>query len=291
MDVKDFKNIDEQLNIMKKHGCTIENNKFAYNVLKNMSYYRLSSYFIPFKDERGMFLPETTFDKIYNNYSFDHRLRNLVIALIEKIELKMKCKISYYHAEKYGPLGYLSEKCFNDKFDKEYLENRISKCVARNNNNPIIIHHKEKYGGKFPFWVIIEFFDFTDVSKLFSELDTETQKAIAKSMNLNYRCVASWLYCLCNLRNCCAHFSRIYNKRMVAKPRNMKEYKGNLDEKLYSYLLLMKFLLNSSNDWSNFVNELEKIIVIYGQDIDIKFMGFPSAWKRALNSKTKLVGN
>ena len=83
-----------------------------------------------------------------------------------------------------------------------------------------------KYEGKFPLWVIIEFFDFSDVSKMYSQLDTKLQKEIARTFNSNSTCLSSWLYCLTHLRNCCAHYARIYNTIMISIPVTPKNYKS-----------------------------------------------------------------
>ena len=83
-----------------------------------------------------------------------------------------------------------------------------------------------KYEGKFPLWVIIEFFDFSDASKMYSQLDTKLQKEIARTFNSNSTCLSSWLYCLTHLRNCCAHYARIYNTIMISIPVTPKNYKS-----------------------------------------------------------------
>lgn len=45
MDVKTHLTIDEQIELLKSRGCIIEDEEFAKNVLFDINYYRLTSYF------------------------------------------------------------------------------------------------------------------------------------------------------------------------------------------------------------------------------------------------------
>lgn len=56
---KPFRTIDEQINILKNHNLSIEDEEAARLLLKKNNYYRLSGYFIPHKEsnEEKLFLP------------------------------------------------------------------------------------------------------------------------------------------------------------------------------------------------------------------------------------------
>lgn len=244
-----------------------------------MNYYRFSSYFLPFKQEDDTYIAGTTFDKVYQNYIFDRKLRNLISYLIEGIEVSMKTLIAYYHSAKYGSLGYLDANNYNPKFDEEVFNNNIDKYIRRNSNNTIILHHNDKYDGKYPFWVMIEFYDFGDMSKLYSQLTTNLQKTISKKINQNYGIVSSWLYCLTHLRNYCAHYSRLYNTNMISVPRTPKNYPIMLDKSIFSYLLVLKELTVNTTDWIDFRNKLKSLINNFETSIDISRMGFPANWE------------
>ena len=135
-----------------------------------------------------------------------------------------------------------------------------------------------KYEGKFPLWVIIEFFDFSDVSKMYSQLDTKLQKEIARTFNSNSTCLSSWLYCLTHLRNCCAHYARIYNTIMISIPVTPKNYKFKFNKTIFSYLLIAKELLKNTSDWRNFIIELAALIEEYKDNIELYRLGFPDNW-------------
>jgi len=282
MDVKKHLSINEQIKLLKSRGCIIEDEEIAKSILLDINYYRLTSYFLPFKETDDKYFEGTSFNKVYRNYLFDRKLRNMLSFIIEHIEVAIKTRIAYYHSLKYGPLGYLDSNNYNSKFDKVTLQTNLNKYMKRNEKNPIIVHHINKYEGKFPLWVIIEFFDFSDTSKMYSQLDTKLQKEIAKTFNSNNTCVSSWLYCLTNLRNCCAHYTRIYNTFMIATPVTPKKYDFKFNKTLFSYLLVIKELLIGTNDWNKFVIELEALIEEYKDDIELERLGFLDNWHNLL---------
>jgi len=282
VEVKNFKTLDQQIELLKDRGCIIEDEVLAKKVLSAVNYYRFSSYFLPFKQDDETYKTGTTFNKVYQNYIFDRKLRNLISYLIEGIEVALKTLIAYHHSSKYGSLGYFDPKNYNDRFDEEAFKENIDKYIRRNSKHPVIIHHNEKYDGKYPFWVMIEFYDFGDMSKLFSQLTTDLQKTVAKDLNQNYATVASWLYCLTHLRNSCAHYSRLYNTKMIAIPRTPLNYPIKLNKMIFSYVLVLKELTLNFDDWTDFRDKLKLLISEYGANIDISRLGFPSNWKSYL---------
>jgi abortive infection bacteriophage resistance protein len=70
---------EEQLKILKDRNLIIPSQIRAFEVLEKVNYYRLSAYFLTFKQEDDMFKEGTTFDKIYSLYEFDRKLRNLIM--------------------------------------------------------------------------------------------------------------------------------------------------------------------------------------------------------------------
>lgn len=66
MEVKKPATYEEQLLKLKERGCIIENEDFAMDILKNVNYYRLSAYFIPFKKDEKSYFEGTTFENVYH---------------------------------------------------------------------------------------------------------------------------------------------------------------------------------------------------------------------------------
>lgn len=61
----------------------------------------------------------TSFAAVSRIYEFDRKLRNLLFSTIEEIEIYLRTQFAYYHAHKYGPLGYLNPDNFNQNHKHE----------------------------------------------------------------------------------------------------------------------------------------------------------------------------
>ena len=54
MEIKEFKTFEEQVAKLIEHGCEdITSKEYAITILKRINYYRLTAYFLPFRDEES----------------------------------------------------------------------------------------------------------------------------------------------------------------------------------------------------------------------------------------------
>ena len=286
--LKEPKIFEEQLILIKGKGFIIPKDKEqeCIEFLQKTNYYRLSAYFLPFRNPYGEFFPDIEFSRVQRIYEFDSQLRTLIFGVIEDIEVYLRTQISYYVSHKYGALGYLDKSMFSEKHNnKKYLE-KIAGCIEENANTLVVKHHKEKYGGKFPFWVIVEFFSVGMLSYFYKDMITEDKKILA--MNLYSTSpvqLESWLRCFTDLRNRCAHYSRIYYWSFTAMPKmpNASDYVA--DRKLFSQILMLKFIYPDNAKWVlRFVPELKSLIEDFKNDISLKHIGFPDDWERRLSN-------
>ena len=79
-----------------------------------MNYYRLSAYSLTLRKD-DVFYPGVSIEDIVALYDFDAKLRSIIFEYSSKVETTLRAYIAYYHAQKYGPLGYLN----NQNFDNE----------------------------------------------------------------------------------------------------------------------------------------------------------------------------
>ena len=138
--VKPYLTYKEQLDKLRNRGCKISNDSSCEERIQHIGYYRLSAYFLPFKNEDGNYEGDVTFDKIINIYEFDRKLRNLLLEAIEVIEVSFRARLAYFHAGKYGPLGYLDPDSFNDKHDSVKFNENIEREIKKNKNIPFVAH-------------------------------------------------------------------------------------------------------------------------------------------------------
>jgi abortive infection bacteriophage resistance protein len=87
--------ISQQIEKLEQRGLTVSNHQQTQQCLTNVGFYRLSAYFIPYEephpDKRNHQLQDgTEFDDIFKLYTFDQRLRLLVMEAIERIEVAVR---------------------------------------------------------------------------------------------------------------------------------------------------------------------------------------------------------
>lgn len=286
-ELKPATTFDEQLNKIKERGCIIGDEEWAKDVLKQINYYRLTAYFLPYKEPDETYAEGTTFNNMYRTYEFDRKLRHLLFTTIEEIEIMLRAQLSYYHAHKYGALGYENEENFNNWHNHEKFINQIKDDIERNKNKLSVKHHNKFYGGKFPIWVVIELFTVGQLSIFYSDMIRSDKKTIAKDLyKTTDTNMTSWLKCLTELRNNCAHYSRLYNNRLVSVPATPKGFSYSLGKEVFDYILVLKFLYYDPIKWKQeFMVNLETLIEEYEPSIELSRIGFPENWKEILNYK------
>lgn len=268
---------DEQIKLLKGRGCIIEDDKACKEILRHVNYYRLSAYFPPFKNPDDTFKEGVTFDKLYQIYEFDRKLRNIIFGAVEAIEISFKARIAYCHAQNHGPLGYLDETTFNPRHDHEEFKKKIADEIDRNTKSPIVKHHKKKYGGQFPLWAMTELFTFGMTSKFYADMLAADKKAVCGKL-LNHAKVESWLNCVTVLRNTCAHYRRLYGGSFSNVPKSIK-VDNSAKRSLWANVLCIKELYPSVEKWNlEILFEFKTLFEKYEPYIDLNQMSFPKEW-------------
>lgn len=281
MQVKQPSTYDEQLNILKSRGMVIQNDDACLLRLQEIGYYRLSGYTLPFKTDAG-FKPGTTFDQIVQLYQLDSNLRSIFFSCIEEIEIYLRSCLSYYHAHKYGPLGYEDAANFSRRHDQEVFKNKYMAEINNNSSVLFVQHHLSKYNGCFPLWVLMELFTFGMISYFYSDMHLSDRKDIAHDL---YDTIpdklSSWLRCCTDLRNICSHYGRLYFRTFSAAPSlPITEFEKR---RLWGYVCMLKELFPDKNKWDLIVvPRILGVISTYHEYIDLTHVAFPADWKKRI---------
>jgi len=267
---------EKQIEKLRSRGCLINDISFCSDVLSRINYYRLSAYFLPFKKDDGSYLPGTDFNTIYQIYEFDRKLRNLLFEAIEEVDIFLRAKLAYYHAHKYGEVGYLNAVNYNSRHRHDKFLKVKDAEIEKNKNVLFVKHHLKKYGGQFPIWVITEIFTFGMLSRFYNDLPTPDQKDLARKVfNTTHSNIISWLRCCTDLRNICAHYGRLYFRIFPAVPANI-----NTERRLFGAVLALKALYPDTDKWNNDIYvKLKKIFEVYNPFINLNHIGFPIDWE------------
>lgn len=277
MEVKKATTFSEQLEILKKRNCSIADEENALRFLNRVNYYRFTAYFLPYKKADGTYLEGTTFEKVYRIYDFDRRLRNLLLMAIERIELRFRTQIAYFHAHKYGPLGYLNAGNYNKKHDHVSFTKHLERAVKNNSQHPFVAHYIKKYNSQFPIWVIVELFTAGELSIFYADLLRTDKKQLARELaGTTDGNLSSWLICFTKIRNYCAHYSRLYFNKFGTVPATPKDFPYVLKDRVFDYLLVLKFLYSGKESWKrDFLEPLSTLLTEYEDVIVPQHIGLP----------------
>lgn len=288
--------LSEQVARLKKRGLIFNDESKATAYLSNISYYRLRAYTYPFQEngensEHNFTRKDIHFKDIIDLYRFDRRLRSLIFNAIEKIEVAARTKIVQVYAESTGNSHwYEDETLYRSGYDD--LMKHIDTDVNRSNED-FIKHYKSKYDNPPmpPSWMALEVVSFATLSRLFQSLKLDKRKGyITEQFGLKEVAILeNWLHAISNLRNCCAHHSRVWNRRYmvnVTLPYNtlypfmdrttIRQIRTN---KLFAVLSCIAYILDIISPGSDFKKHIKELLESDCHLLELKDMGFPRYWQ------------
>ena len=272
---KVFKTIDEQLDILKSKGLTIEDYDNAKEVLLRENYFFLNGYRSPFLVTGSKrFIDGTTFEELHSLFTFDRFFRNIIFKNILIVENNYKSIFSYVLSRKYG---YKEKDYLNvDNFDRSKEKNRQINDLIRKLKRQIRIngyqhaatsHYINNYG-YIPLWVGVKVLSFGLMGELYSILKEEDQEEIASYyIDINADSLGDYLSILSNYRNLCAHEDILYNHE-TQKAINDTRFHAELDipkvddeyiygkHDIFALIIILKHMLTYT-DFKMMMNEIE----------------------------------
>ncbi len=280
-----------QIKELKSKGLVFEDESVSKVFLENISYYRLRAYTYPFQDNNNPkhpFIKPVTFEQIIELYNFDSKLRTLIFDALEKIEIALRTQLVYHWSIAYGSYWFTNPSLFRNSVFFANSLSALEKEINRSNET-FIKHYKATYNEPKipPVWMSLEVSSFGLISKLFSNLKREKcKKQFTTHFGLYKDTVLeNWMRNFSEIRNICAHHSRLWNKRITTKieiPKNTKylfvENKQLFGNKIYSSICAMQYLLEIINPNNGFKQKVLNLIHTCPLKQD-KEMGFPKNWE------------
>lgn len=153
-----------QVQKLKSKGFDIKDEAGVLDFLKTLNYYQFSAYLFPFYTNTNVYEINISIEKPIAMYNFDFEMRNILFAAVQKIEIEVKTSIAYFFSHKYWALGYYNKNNFNRYHKTEIYEEKIRDILNKHKKSLVIKHHYNNYNGKIPFFAIIDFFTFSQVS-------------------------------------------------------------------------------------------------------------------------------
>ena len=306
---KQFKNLEEQIEILKYKGMTINDEEYAKKILLRENYFFLSGYRYPLMKSMTdkHFLEGVTFEEMYSLFLFDRAIRNVFFKYLLVIENNLKSIFSYQLSKKYGykEKYYLRSKNFTNDRSKQRQVNDLIRKMKRQirvngSQRTATAHYMSNYG-YVPLWILVKVLSFGIVGELFSIMKYDDQVAICKIYDIPVDEFSNYLPILSNYRNTCAHEDILYENRTqkkikgtiyhkllnIEKNEDGEYVKGTND--LFSLLIIMKRML-TYDEFKDLSLELDKRIENLEYNLhSIKIekildrMGFPSNYMQLAN--------
>lgn len=293
--------LEEQIALLRSRGLRVDNEARAISYLQEISYYRLSAYFLPYQVVKDKFEESVTFEQIAKTYSFDRELRLLIFDCIERIEVAIRTQIIYQMAHRYGDSHWqdndlIFKPPFLDKFGNtispfDDLQNNINKAINLKTKETFIEHYINTYSNPVnpPSWMCLELLTIGELSRLYKGIRKhEDQKLISNFFDVHPEVFISWLHTITYVRNICAHHSRLWNRDLAVSPKLLLKPKGDWISKpfentkrVFYFLCVLRYLMQRANPRNSMGDKLNALLEKY-PTIPIGFLGIPSDGKGKL---------
>lgn len=293
MFIKKAFTIQEQIEQLQQRGLNITKEDNIEHCLSHISYYRLGEYWYSMQSDKinHIFKENSTFKDVIALYNFDTELKILLFEIIEKIEISLRTKLIYHLSHEYVPWWFQNFDLFIDSRELVKTLANLEEELNRSKEVTIKNHFKNhKADLRFPpSWKSLEQTSFDSLSKLYGNLKNtiKSKDTIAVEFGaVNHTYLPSWLQSIAQIRNYCAHHSRLWNKNLPGTPKLLTNPPFNWIQdipkqhefpKLYVHLCLMKYLLDRIQPVNNFTERLNYLLMKY-PNIDPNAIGLKPNW-------------
>jgi abortive infection bacteriophage resistance protein len=287
---------EQQTQRLLDRGLIVSNRDELLNRLRSVNYYRLSAYWLHFKrknpaTDKEYFAPGTRFDVIWRLYTFDHKLRLLIMDSIEHVEVCiLRTRLVEKFTLNYGPFGYKRKENLGPELSLEKFQRwtqELNDAIERSNEE-FLDWFRKTYPEEhdIPFWMAVEVMSFGQLFTFFRHLHRKEKQEIANEFHLYPPVLESWLHTLNFARNACAHHARLWNRELPIRPlipdeRHHPEWHNPVafgNERIFAVLTLLKYLLDFITPAQAWQEQLERLLREF-PDIPTQSMGFPENWR------------
>lgn len=327
---KEFKERHELLDELEARGLTIVDRDSALEFLTRVGYFRSGGYryvlreLLPadeidvasrqFRSDR--YVPGATFDHVARLEAFDFTLARVCLEGLLDFEVRLRAAIAHALAARdvaahtridcLDPVACSRPARRGTKFEA-WMRTCENAIAAAREDEDFIAHHLTKYPEQpVPIWAVTEALSFGNLPYLFELMRTDDARLVARSFGFEHpRPFGAVLRMMVDLRNACAHGSRVFNRafkralsvkphettgdllRHIADPGFTVTPKPN--QRLYIYAATLAFMLRSHSSGTRwhlaFRSQAMRL------DIDLRSpdgslvvtrersMGFPEAWE------------
>ena len=283
----------QQIARLREHGLSITDDALAEEYLRTVGYYTLSGYALSFRKSvhDSNFKPGTTFEQISICYEFAAELRRLLLDQLIWLEQLFRATIAYQFSESHCVDAPHDQHYDLDNYKDRHRASKILDSVEKHEafykGHAWYKHHKTKYDGKMPLWVLVRMLSFSSLSKYYGCLLDADQCNIAHALNTGPSILRNQMYCLSALRNRCAHGDRLYNEKLkpgIKLPKALKSGSSHIDNStLFAYTLAVLTRITEHTRCKCFAQALVRVFDKYSSKVELRCVGAPPNYAEVIN--------
>lgn len=255
--MRDFKTIDEQINIQRNRGLIFLNEETAKLNLLRYGYYEIINGYKDFileQKDPDIYKEGETFEHLFELYKLDKYLKDTILKSTLNFELNVKTALAYTLSKKYGVANnsYLNKKNYKlgkkNKDGKYQLESLFIKFNRIINDDLEPFKHYRIDHGHTPPWILFKGCSFGNIKHFYNLQHSDIKNEVtAMMLGMPIGLVKSYpeskyffsdlLNLTYNFRNRAAHSGRVYNYKPKCNIRYFGAFHDNeyvnIDEAKY----------------------------------------------------------
>lgn len=308
----EFKNLDEQVALLKSRGLTVEDPNKTKQLLLRSNYYDIVNGHASFlQSNTNKYIETSTFEELYAIYMFDKNIKVTFFGYIEKAESLIRTAIAYYFSKNHTESwAYLHTNNFQDKpLETTKLFSSLEKTIAFYNKkylNNSITHYMSKEK-EVPLWVLVNFLEFGKLRNFYKLMLERDKIEIAnylsrtfisefdQEINLMPSQIDSYLENMNDVRNIVAHDNRLLKLKLKKRAKYNSAISQNMEPQhlnsvYHVYLSMQLFLSRKQFElFSRSIRKREKnlkkhLSACESQDI-LDSIGYTSDWFESFKNR------
>lgn len=322
--MKPFKNLDEQIEILKSRGLKFNDENKAKKYLLNYNYYNIiNCYSKFFLENNDNYFDDVYFEYILEVHHFDKEIKTAIFEAIIEAERHFKSIFAYTYSEHYKDVvyPYLDINNYNNVkvIESSQLIGRFSKIINKKiyERKPSSIKHYYNNHTHVPIWVLIDYLTFGEVNSLFKYSNAKVQNKVACSLSnflknntekedsiiIKPESIVLILENLAEIRNITAHNNVLLNHKGRHDLPYLKELhkqfgvkKTDNRQNVYQSLIFLQIFIGY-NQYSILNNKLKRRVDKLKKKIKqgyfekvIDSLGFPEVWEKRSQDKPPFSG-
>jgi abortive infection bacteriophage resistance protein len=273
----------DQVELLKNRGLVVTDDQRAARHLERIGYYRLKSYWFPFRESSPVQQPSgkvinvpghnyragTKFEYGVELYVFDKKLRLLMLDAIERVEVALRVDLAHTLGRR-DPWAHRKRALLDHVTKRREYQSWLSRADRDEDRSRLdwVREYRQTSGGRLPIFMSVETWDFGTLTMLFQMSHQQDRATISAKYGVPGSAMfTSWLRTLNGVRNTCAHHARLWNHPLVNQPTvpkahevpdvaHLANYTGS-QTRLYAAAAVCQQLMRTISPSSTWKNRLK----------------------------------